>query len=258
MKTLNRWLVATLVASACGASFASPLPMPIFNSVGIWETSQNGVDGWVPAVAVANPFTTPVAVHNLFDNNGQPRGTEWRVDPPLGQFMWHPDVNGVRPLQAWFRLSFTYDALQSDFIGAWFAADDYAEMTLNGVPVTSYLLDSNKDVYGQPIPKLVSFDRGTGLTTKFDPWGDGVGLNTVLIRAQDGDANSAYNRELAWVLVDGNNIGQILPDGQVAPPYYLDGFALVSSGKLPEPSALGLTVLALLAAAGSVRVRRRT
>lgn len=249
MHALKIQLALVTLACSAAAAVASPYPTPAFTSLGAWETSLNGVDNWVPAVAVSNPYTVPVAVRNAPGGSG----VVLERTGPLGQFMWHPDVAGVRPVEVWFRLNFTYDQLGSDSIGAWFAADDYAQMTLNGVPLITFLLDSSMDAYGQPIPGFVDVGRSTGLKTKSDPWGDGIGFNTMMIHAQDGDASSAYNRGLAWVLVDGDNIGQMF-NGQVFSPY-LRSFAMVSPGSLPEPSGAVLVLAALMAMGLARRLR---
>lgn len=242
--SLTRWLASVAWTCMAAVAQASPWPLQELSSVGRWEASLNGTD-WVSAVAVDNPVSAPVVVTNRVDGQGQVIGTQYSQDANLGSFMWHPDVNGQRPLSVLFRLIFTIDFLGSDFISIWFGADDYATITLNKHPLDSYLLDANKNAAGQPALHHLLLDRAAGLTTRGDPWGDGIGQNILEITANDGDANSVFDRGYSWVFVDGYNVGEVVNNQVVG--LYGRSVAIVDPQQVPEPPAVLLVALALLA-----------
>lgn len=246
--SLTRWLAALAWGCMAAVAQASPWPIQDLSSAGRWEASLNGTD-WVPAVAVSNPVSTPVVVTNRYDDQGHVIGLAYSQDANLGSFMWHPDVNGQRPLSVLFRLVFTIDGLGSDFISIWFGADDYATITLNGHALDSYLLDANQDATGQPVLHHLGLGRNEGLTTRDDPWGDGIGRNVLMIAANDGDANRVYERGYSWVFVDGYNVAEVVGNEVVG--LYGRSVAIVDPNRVPEPSGILLASLALAALAVS-------
>lgn len=194
--------VKCIVAAAClaagvGAS-ASPVPVRELTSGSGWEARVEGSSDWVAAIVAPNPISRVVRV--------DPFG-RWGASDPIGQLIWHPDVGGVAPDEVWFRRSFYVDYCSPscpDIYSAWFAADDWAEISLNGISLDTYLLDENKDSAGQPVPHLVGLNGA--LRWKDGPGGDGIGLNTVTIRVRDGDATAAFDRGYSWLFVDGFNV----------------------------------------------------
>jgi hypothetical protein len=249
---MKRWLATVALVGMVSGGQASPWPLQALSSVGDWEASTNGID-WVPAMRVSNPISAPAVVVNQFDAQGQVIGTELLRDANLGSLMWAPNVNGQRPLEVTFRLNFTIDMLGSDLISIWFGADDYAQISLNGHALDSYLLDANKGANRQPILHHLALDRDHGLTTKADPWGDGVGLNTLLIQARDGNAWQAFERGASWVFVDGFNVGEVVDDQVVG--LYGRSVMMVDPAQVPEPQGAALVGLAL-AALVATRARR--
>lgn len=166
-------------------------------SGGQWEASLNGIDGWIPAFApYPNSFTVP---------NPNPSGTANGINEPApgttnAQLMWYWGAGAYTgvptgrdgPTHAYFRYIFDFASTSipacpqpgpvgapivpcGSPIGAWVAADDWMQLTVNGTVVGSpYILDDHM-VNGQPQP--VGMDFGSLLVQ---------GTNTILIEAKDG------------------------------------------------------------------------
>jgi len=223
-------LIAVTVPEGVHAEY---LPLPLVSSGFVWEASVDGVN-WIPAypeypnnVTVPYPSTTEGVLMWYWDiANGNPTGT-----------------NG--PNVAYFRAEFMLTDLHDDSAGAWIAADDWMELSVNGTSVaTYYLSDHQAGSDRQPVPEFVDFTDQ--LNTRYQ--GDLSGFNTITIEAHDGGEN-AYNRVYEWLFFDALNVSSTPVLGS------LSGSNGSNSHPVPEPSTFMLVAVGLVAVWG---IKRRS
>ena len=223
-------LLAALLASTGAAASTSPLA-GAYSGVG-WETSLTGNSNWVPVLSPYPNLFTSVVVTGLDGNPIAPI-------EPRGSLMWHPDVNGLAPSEAYFRLTFKPNLVLPLRFAAWLAADDWMSLSINSVEVTTYLLDDHQDPATlQPIPQYV--DLSNYIPRLFDGRGNplGLGETTILIHARDGGASGAFERGEQWVFFDAYNV-------------FPNTVAFAAPTHLPEPESLALVVSGLCLAFGA-------
>ena len=170
---------------------AEYISLPLVSGGFSWEASVDG-ENWLPAYPeYPNNVTTPY-----------PETTD-------GVFMWYWDAEDGFPTgrngenTVYFRSTFMISDLHGYDAGAWIAADDWMEMSVNGESVATYLL-TDEWVDGQPVPSFVDFT--SYLNTRYQ--GDLTGYNTITIQAHDGSL-AAYNRGYEWVFFDAYNVNSV-------------------------------------------------
>lgn len=206
-------------------SYAEYISLPLVSGGFSWEASIDG-ENWLPAYPeYPNGVTVPY-----------PETTD-------GVFMWYWDpadgfpTGGNGANTAYFRTTFMITDLHGDDVGAWIAADDWMELSVNGESVATYLL-TDEWVNGQPVPNFVDFT--SYLNTRYQ--GDLTGYNTITIQAHDGSLTATYNRGYEWVFFDAYNVNSM---PVLSSPSGLNDYAAV-----PEPTVGGMLLVGFLFVAG--------